>query len=132
MKRKGFFDKLEDRIRLALSHRPILYAFVGGVGVVLFWRGVWHTADLFPILTGPVSILISILILLATGLFVSFFVGDDIIIAGLKEEKKISDKTEEEIKKEGLAIRNIGKDVDGIKETLGEMQGVIDKISKEK
>ena len=132
MKRKGFFDKLEDRIRLALSHRPILYAFVGGVGVVLFWRGVWHTADLFPILTGPVSILISILILLATGLFVSFFVWDDIIIAGLKEEKKISDKTEEEIKKEGLAIRNIGKDVDGIKETLGEMQGVIDKISKEK
>mgnify|MGYP001577278569 CR=1 FL=1 len=132
MKRKGFFDKLEDRIRLALSHRPILYAFVGGVGVVLFWRGVWHTADLFPILTGPVSILISILILLATGLFVSFFVGDDIIIAGLKEEKKISDKTEEEIKKEGLAIRNIGKDVDGIKETLGEMREVIDKISKEK
>ena len=40
-----FFDKLEDKIRGRLSHHPIFYALVGGIGVVLFWRGVWHTAD---------------------------------------------------------------------------------------
>ena len=40
-----FFDKLEDKTRAMLSRMPILYAFVGGIGVVLFWRGVWHTTD---------------------------------------------------------------------------------------
>ena len=38
-------DKLEDHVRGFLSHYPIVYAFVGGIGVVIFWRGVWHTAD---------------------------------------------------------------------------------------
>ena len=40
-----FFDKLEDKTRGTLSHYPFLYAFLGGIGVVLFWRGVWHTND---------------------------------------------------------------------------------------
>lgn len=40
-----FFDKLEDSIRKWLSHHPLLYAFIGGTGVVLFWRGIWHTMD---------------------------------------------------------------------------------------
>jgi hypothetical protein len=41
-----FFDKLEDYVRGILSKYPIPYAFVGGVSIVLFWRGVWHTADM--------------------------------------------------------------------------------------
>jgi hypothetical protein len=40
-----FFDKLEDKIRKWLSRHPIIYAFIGGAGVVIFWRGVWHTVD---------------------------------------------------------------------------------------
>ena len=55
-------------MRISLSHRPILYACVGGVGIVLFWKGVWETAELFPVLFGPVSFLISVVILLLTGL----------------------------------------------------------------
>ncbi len=93
-----FFDKLEDRLRAWLSHQPILYTFIGGFAIVLFWRGVWMTADAFPFLTGPVSIIISVVVLLATGLFVSFFVGDVIILSGLKKEKKLIEKTEGEIK----------------------------------
>jgi hypothetical protein len=49
-----FFDKLEDRVRGFLSRKPTLYAIIAGFAIVLFWRGVWHTADLFPVLTGPV------------------------------------------------------------------------------
>jgi hypothetical protein len=85
----NFFDKLEDEIRAALSRRPIIYAFAGGIAIVLFWRGVWMVADTIPFLTGPVSILVSVTILLAMGLFVSFFIGDNIIISGLKNEKKL-------------------------------------------
>lgn len=94
-----FFDKWEDKNRAYLSRRPILYAFVGGTGIVLFWRGVWETADMFS-LSGPMSILISMMILLATGLFVSFFIGHHIILSGIKQEKKIEEKEESEIKME--------------------------------
>ncbi|MBI5079399.1 hypothetical protein HZB06_01870 [Candidatus Wolfebacteria bacterium] len=68
-----FFDKLEDRIRAVLSRWPIVYAFIGAVGIVLFWRGVWITADMFPFMSGPVSVFISIIALLLTGFFVYFF-----------------------------------------------------------
>lgn len=94
-----FFDKLEDKIRGKLSHYPILYALVGGTGIVLFWRGIWLTADMFN-LNGPFSIIISMIVLLLSGLFVSFFIGHYIIFSGIKQEKKIEEKEEKEIKEE--------------------------------
>ena len=103
----AYFDRLEDRVRARLSRRPIWYALIGGLAIVLFWRGVWMTADLFPFLTGPVSILISVGILLATGLFVSFFVGDIIILSGIRKEKKLVEKTEAEIQKESRTLEEI-------------------------
>ena len=118
-----FFDKLEDRIRGALSRHPIVYTFIGGVGIVLFWRGVWLTADLFPFMTGPVSIIISVALLLLTGLFVSFFIGDEIIIEGLRQDKKITEKTESEIKSEEATLRQIRK-------TLEDIEAKLNKLSK--
>lgn len=110
-------DRLEDKVRGKLSHYPIIYAFIGGAGVVIFWRGVWHTVDTvmeyyfatdggvtstsmfqLPWWDGPLSILIGTVLLLAVGLFVTSFIGNEIIISGLKKEKKIAEKTEEEIK----------------------------------
>lgn len=91
-----FFDKLEDKIRSRLSHWPIIYAFIGGVGIVLFWRGVWHIADGIS-LGSWASLIISLILLLMTGLFVSFFIGHYIIFSGLKQEKKIEEKEEREI-----------------------------------
>ena len=83
-----FFDKLEDKIRRKLSRCPIIYALVGSVGIILLWRGVWMTADMFNFMTGPVSVIIGIVILLLIGLFVSFFIGDQIIISGIKAERR--------------------------------------------
>ncbi|MDD2730995.1 MAG: hypothetical protein PHW33_02620 [Candidatus Portnoybacteria bacterium] len=113
-----FFDRLEDKIRHLLSHHPLLYALIGSVGVILLWRGVWETADMFDFMTGPVSAIIGLILLLATGLFVSFFVGSQIIISGIKEQKKIEDKTEEEVKKEELDLREIKRDLEEIKRKL--------------
>jgi len=110
-----WFDRLEDRVRERLSRWPILYTIIGGVAIVLFWRGVWMTADLFSFLTGPVSILISVAVLLATGLFVSFFVGDVIILSGIKREKKLIDKTEEEVRKEASMLEKIHRDIDALR-----------------
>ncbi len=96
----NFFDVLEDYVRITLSHYPIVYAFVGGVGIVLFWKGVWETAEYAPILFGPGSVLVGMLILLTTGLMVSFFIGDNIIISGFNREKKLVEKTEGEVRNE--------------------------------
>lgn len=122
-----FFDKLEDKIRKRLSRRPIIYAFIGSVGIILLWRGVWIMADSFS-LSGLMSIIIGVLILLLTGLFVSFFVGEQIIISGIKEEKRIDEKTEEEIKKEEVGLRHLREDLEEIKKEIKEVDKKIDDI----
>lgn len=140
-----FFDKLEDKIRGKLSHYPILYAFLGGIGVVIFWRGIWHTTDLFteiifsyqqntpidigslPWWDGPLSIVIGSILLLSTGLFVLGFIGNEVIISGLKGEKRLAEKTEEEIKKETSVISEIKKEIGVLSHRLDDIEKDIDK-----
>ncbi len=122
----NFFDKLEDKVRSRLSHYPILYALVGAVGIVLVWKGVWESAEHFPILYGPASILLGVAILLVTGLMVSFFIGDTIIISGFKKEKKLVEKTEKEMLEATQTqtdiltaeIQHIHRDLEEIKEDM--------------
>lgn len=125
MKIIHFFDKLEDKIRFALSRHPFTYALIGGVAIVMFWRGVWMTADLIPFLTGPISLLVSVLVLLSIGLFVSFFIGDQMIISGLKQEKKIVDKTSEEIEKEEASLIQIRDELQKISEQLEVLRNIL-------
>ena len=73
-------------------------------------------ADSFNFMTGPVTLLVSIAILLTTGVFVFHFVSDQIIISGLRKEKKLIEKTEEEVKMESV--------------TLKEMHALLQKIEK--
>lgn len=119
-----FFDHLEDYVRSRLSHYPITYAVIGGIGVVLFWRGIWDAADWME-MPWPVSILISVIILLVTGLFVSFFVGEDIILTGINRQKKLEERTEEEIKTERDDIDELKLDIREIKHILGELNKTI-------
>ncbi|HLD70863.1 MAG TPA: hypothetical protein VI937_03195 [Negativicutes bacterium] len=121
-----FFDKLEDKTRYRLSKLPILYAIIGGIGIVLFWRGVWHTADYLMLRyvyvkfegssidlseaiwwDGPLSFLIGTVLLLMSGLFVSNFIGNEIIISGLRREKKLAEKTSDEVKTEMGALGTV-------------------------
>ena len=109
------FDKMEDHIRARLSRHPFIYTFIGGTGIVLFWRGVWHTADILehssPFLGHVFSplgcIILSVMILLSTGLFVSVFIGDSIIMSGIKHEKKIIEKTIEDVDAEKADIEKV-------------------------
>jgi len=131
-----YCDRLEDHIRARLSRYPIAYAFVGGIGIVLFWRGVWHTTDMlsatlfdskhetsaFELVDGPVSFVISIALLLSTGLFVSSFIGSRIIVSGLKGEKKISEKTEAEIRAEETEIQRIERELKKIQAEIAEIE----------
>ncbi|MFA5934656.1 MAG: hypothetical protein WC827_02110 [Candidatus Paceibacterota bacterium] len=144
-----YFDRVEDRLRSRLSHRSILYAAIGGILTVLFWRAVWHTAD--KIMIGrdlsymikeagrifkvggwfgvifyePVTLIWTLAFLLLTGLFVSIMIGDKIILSGIKHEKRVDEKTEDEIEKEESEIKDIfqkigvmSKDIEEIKSLL--------------
>jgi hypothetical protein len=146
MKRKSFlriFDKFEDFVRGHLSRIPIFYAFLGGVSIVLFWRGIWHTADMVVpyffrnatdevfqkavIWDGPVTILISAILLLSTGLVVSSFIGTNIIISGIKNEKKLEEKEAEEIETEEYILHTLKTEVKKIREDLEVIKSKVNK-----
>ncbi|MCC2630306.1 MAG: hypothetical protein K0S38_115 [Candidatus Paceibacter sp.] len=124
-----YLDKLEDRIRSRLSRYPILYSIIGGTGIVLFWRGVWITADeiaqvipeSYSWIDGPLSVAVSLILLLVTGLFVSFFVNDQIILSGVNQDKKITEKTEIEVRKEAVIVQNIKDEVQNIENEVKEI-----------
>jgi len=118
-----FFDRIEDKVRGHLSRYPIAYAFIGGVGIVLFWRGVWHSADEIPILSNSwVSLGTGSLILLLIGVFVSVFVGNKLILTGLRGEKKMTEKTREEIEEEEAQIKKMQTTVNKIEEEIEELK----------
>lgn len=122
----SFFDKLEDRVRARLSHAPILYSFIGGVGIVLFWKGVWEMAEAVDLLDGFGSLFLGTIILLMTGLLVSFFIGDTIIISGLKRDKKIAEKTDQRIRTESDLILDVERKLADVQRQIGEIQEKID------
>ena len=130
----NFFDKFEDKIRARLSRFPILYTIIGGVAIVLFWRGVWHTADLLQAQGGflgwlfyePTNLIIVVLILLGTGLFVSYFIGDTILISGLRKEKKLHEKTEKDIKEEEATLNDIKNAVDDLRSEVQQIKEVVE------
>jgi hypothetical protein len=135
-----YFDRLEDRTRSRLSHYPLLYAFLAGTGVVLFWRGVWHTTDfltayflgetplsLHNIIDGPLSFALGTAILLVTGVYVSAFIGSRLIITGLSGEKKLAEKTEDEILNEEEQIRRMQKTLNKVEEQILNIEKEIQK-----
>ena len=134
-----FFDKLEDKIRGKLSRMPILYACLGGIGVVLFWRGVWHTTDfitayllgetdltVFNIFDGPLSFLVGTVMLLMTGVYVSAFIGNRLIVSGLYGEKKLTEKTKEEIETEEEQIKKLQNTIERVERKVSEIESEID------
>lgn len=130
------FNKLENKIRRWLSHRPILYGIIAGTGVVIFWRGVWHSMDFIMYLAanwqtgsnidltsylwwdGPLSILIGIVILLFTGVFVSSFIGNEVILSGLRGEKVLAEMNERELKTEASAIAHMQETLEDLRDHI--------------
>ncbi|MEY4731924.1 MAG: hypothetical protein RL681_870 [Candidatus Parcubacteria bacterium] len=115
-----------------------MYGIVGGVGVVVFWRGVWHTTDLvyetfwmnepfrFVYLAdGPLSFIVGITLLLSTGLFVSSFIGQRILMSGLRGEKKLSEKTETEVRAEETELQKVERQLRQLETEVKELDSHI-------
>lgn len=111
----NLFDKLEDRIRLFLGRRPMLYAFLGIMGIVLTWRGIWYLADEIG-LPSFLSLLLGLLILSFSGLLVALAIGNEVLLNAFRGKKKVSEtqiddafileENIEKIKKHLTAIEN--------------------------
>ena len=122
-----FFDWLEDRARQTLSRYPVPYALIGGVSVVLFWRTVWELADMARYVHPGWWLVGSVIVMLLTGTFVSFFIGDSLIISGLKASKRTDQKTEDDLREEDEHIKHlydlvheVRNDIKEIKSKLGQ------------
>lgn len=126
-----FFDKLEDRVRGRLSHYPILYALIGGIGVVLFWRGVWHTADDFN-MSSLISLLAGTAILLLTGVLVSQFIGNRLIITGLIGEEKVAKAEEGELQTEEMQLKNLQNTLSRLEKKLEHIDAEIEEKPRPK
>ena len=130
----NFFDKFEDHTREHLSRYPVVYTFIGAISIVLFWRGVWHTADMLAeqggwlgfIFYEPINLALVIVILLATGLFVSYFIGDTILMSGLKRQKKATEKTEREVEEEETQIKEMRSVIKEMKKEVDEVKEIVE------
>lgn len=137
--------RYREKITVFLSHRPKLYALMVGIGIVLFWRGVWHTTDFIhtyfniyqnnltisgsfsPWWDGPLSLVVGIIILYFSNAFVSSFIGNELILLGLRREKKLSQKVEGEVKTEIDSILDIKNSLVDVNEKIKELEDVLEK-----
>lgn len=111
---------------------------------MLLWRGIWHTADLLEgeggilgfIFHPFISATWSVWGLLIIGLFVSMFVGDMIIMSGLKRKQKLTDSPAEEIIKEEQEeeqmLEHIEEHLTRIEARLVQAEKGIEKIEEQK
>ncbi len=132
--------KLLTRFHIFLSHHSYLYALIAGVGIVLFWRGVWHTVDLLhlyfthyyastnldlsahPWWDGPLSFIVGCVILYITRAFISSFIGNELILSGLRTEKKMTAKTEDEVQTEVTVISDIKEEIEAVSHKLEDLE----------
>lgn len=142
-----FFDRMENKVRGFLSKYPIFYGAIAGIGLVLFWRGVWHTTDSLAEVVwgaadwystidiyssfwdGPISFVMGSGLLLLCGVFVSQLIGKEVIISGLRGEKKLSERTEVEVRTETGAIAEIRHELRTVLRRLDRMEKKMDEKS---
>ena len=121
-----FFDKLEDHIRGKLSRHPVAYSLIGGTALIVFWYGVDIIISSVPFFNtlagGVVLVVVSLCVLLMIGILVSFFIGDTVIISGLRHEKKVVEKTEDEIKEEDIELHAAIKKINHIEKILEDIE----------
>lgn len=137
----SFLRKAEASFRAQLRKYPPLYALVGGIGIVLFWRGTWYCADYAYALfvpgsmnavslgwpsaaDGALSFVIGSLLLLSTGLFVSELAGSETVLREEKKEEQVVThevKAVEQMKKEATELPGIEAEIQHIERELAEI-----------
>lgn len=118
------FTQTEKKLRRKLRMHHFLFAFLGGVGIVLFWYGIWETAGSILEIYPPLSVLIGMTILSIMGIFIMEIVGKE----ALSEEIEEVERGEKKISKE---IVRMGRDEKAIFAELEKVEHEIEKTEQE-
>ncbi len=114
---------IEKNARKFFERIPFIQAFLAGVGVIIFWRGVWELSDRINI-HPALSILIGCLILGGIGVFVQTFIGNMIIIKNVKREEEKEKQSmkiiEGEVVTEEITLEQISRKIDALAKKLEE------------
>lgn len=94
--KKGF-EQFEIKTRKKLKAHHFLFAFVGGVGVIMFWYGVWDITS--KIMPSWCSMIIGMLILIFLGIFIIETVGKEALVEEIEQATKNEKKTVERLEK---------------------------------
>lgn len=127
----NIFLRIEERARTYFERFPFAHAFLGGIGVVLFWRGTWELADRLRI--DPVtSIVFGSLLLGGIGLFLHTFVGNAIIIKNVEKDKQMTKKAEHEIASVEQTVKTEKVTLAQLAEKIEKLETVITLLIKHK
>lgn len=113
------FIIFEDKARRYFESFPFLQALLAGIGVIIFWRGIWEWLDRAQV-SPEASVILGIFILSLVGVFVQTFIGNTIIIKEVKQEELLEKKT----------IRTIKVEEDTETITLAKLSAKIDALSE--
>jgi hypothetical protein len=113
--------KVEDNARRYFERIPFVQAFIAGIGVIIFWRGVWEWLDRSGV-SPELSILLGMLLLGSVGVFIQTFIGNTIIIKSVKDEEKKEQKAlqqvEGEVGTEEITIAALAAKIDTLAELI--------------
>ncbi len=110
--------RFKNHLKASQVKHPVVYTILGGTAIVLLWKGIWDTADAIPFLDGPVLIIISLSVLLISGLFFSFFAGERNLISNIKTEERLTKETEKEVRIEKETLEEVKKKLEHIDKDL--------------
>ena len=114
---------IEDDARRYFEKIPFAQAFFAGIGVIIFWRGIWEWLDMLQM--SPItSVILGAGILLCVGVFVQTFIGNTIIIKNVKQEEQTEKKQmrhmEGEVVTEEVTLSSLSKKIDELSKRIDE------------
>lgn len=110
---------IENRARNYFEQFPFVQAFIAGVGVIIFWRGIWEWLDINQV-SPFASVILGTLILGGVGVFVQTFIGNTIIIREVKQEEKLEKKVESHISTDAVTLEQLSQKIDNLAKKLEE------------
>ena len=114
----------EESARLYFEKTPFIQAFLSGIGVIIFWRGIWEWLDMAQV-SPFTSVIVGAAILLCVGVFVQTFIGNTIIIKNVKqeerEEKHAIHEVEANVDTEEITLESLSEKIDMLMKKFDEM-----------
>ena len=114
----------EESARLYFEKTPFIQAFLSGIGVIIFWRGIWEWLDMAQV-SPFTSVIVGAAILLCVGVFVQTFIGNTIIIKNVKqeerEEKHAIHEVEANVDTEEITLESLSEKIDILMKKFDEM-----------